>query len=114
MSLELKYDLKDFDKGKIISKFDMEKGGNTQLFLADTCFRRMHKYVPLESGALASTVTVRPGSVTYEQEYAHKQYTTNKGKGIRGKYWDKKMISAEGKIVAKEVEDYVKKMKGNK
>ncbi len=114
MRLQLKYTLKDFDKGKIISKFGMEKGGNTQLFLADTCFRRMVKYVPWETGALATTVTVRPGSVTYEQKYAHKQYTTNKGKGIRGKYWDRKMISAEKGAIVKEVEDYAKKTKGNK
>lgn len=114
MSLSLKYTLKDFDKNKIISKFGMEKNGNTQLFLADTCFRRMTKYVPWDTGALATTVTVKPGSVTYEQPYAHKQYTTNKGKGIRGKYWDRKMISAEKGAITKEVQDYAKKMKGNK
>ena len=93
MSLSLKYELKDFNGKEIVSKFEMQQGGKTQLFLADTCFRRMHKYVPWESGNLASHVTVRPGSVTYEQPYAHKQNTTNKGKGIRCKYWDKKMIN---------------------
>lgn len=114
MGLSISYTLEDFDKGKIVSKFEMQKGGNTQLFLADTCFRRMHKYVPLQTGTLASTVTVKPGSVTYEQEYAHKQYTTNKGKGLRGKYWDRKMVSAEKQLIVKEVEAYAKKMKGNK
>ena len=42
-----------------------------------------------------TTVTVKPDSVTYEMPYAHKQYTTNKGKGIRGKYWDRKMVANE-------------------
>jgi hypothetical protein len=74
----------------------------------------MQKYVPFDTGALSTTVTVKPGSVTYEQPYAHKQYTTNKGKGIRGKYWDKKMVSAEKELIVKEVESYAKKMKGNK
>ena len=114
MSLSLKYTLKDFDKDKIIDKFGMTDGGSADLFLANTCFRRMVKYVPWDTGNLATTVTVRPGSVTYEQNYAHKQYTTNKGKGIRGKYWDRKMVSAEKDIIIKEVEAFVKKQKGNK
>ena len=114
MALSLKYELKDFDKGKIVNKFEMQQGGKTQLFLADTCFRRMQKYVPFETGALSTTATVKPGSVTYEQPYAHKQYTTNKGKGIRGKYWDKKMMASEKELVAQEVEAYAKKMKGSR
>lgn len=114
MSVSLKYTLKDFNENKIISKYEMQKGGDAQLFLADTCFRRMHKYVPFDTGTLASTVSIKPGSVTYEVPYAHKQYTTNKGKGLRGKYWDRKMVSAEKELVIKEVETYAKKMKGNK
>lgn len=114
MGLTLKYNLEDFDKNKIVSKFEMQEGGKTQLFLADTCFRRMQKYVPWETGTLASHVTVRPGSVTYEEQYAHKQYTTNKGKGIRGKYWDRKMVNNEKALIVKEVEAYAKKMKGNR
>ena len=114
MSLTLKYELKDFDKKKIVNKFEVQDGGKTQLFLANTCFRRMHKYVPLDTGTLASHATVKAGSVTYEEQYAHRQYTTNKGKGIRGKYWDKKMIANEKGAIVKEVEAYAKKMKGNK
>ena len=114
MGLSINYTLKDFDGKKIIDKYGMQENGDTQLFLANTCFRRMHKYVPWETGTLASHATVRPGSVTYEEQYAHKQYTTNKGKGIRGKYWDKKMVSAEKQLIIKEVEAYAKKMKGNK
>ena len=114
MGLSISYTLKDFDKNKIIDKYGMQENGDTQLFLANTCFRRMHKYVPWDTGTLASHATVRPGSVTYEEQYAHKQYTANKGKGIRGKYWDKRMVSAEKELIVKEVEAYAKKMKGNK
>lgn len=114
MSFSIKYTLEDFNKNKIIDKFGMQDGGNADLFLANTCFRRMQKYVPFDTGALSTTATVRAGSVTYEMPYAHKQYTTNKGKGIRGKYWDKKMVNNERNIVAKEVEDYIKKLKGSK
>ena len=114
MGLTLKYNLEDFDKNKIVSKFEMQEDGKTQLFHADTCFRRMQKYVPFDTGALSTTVTVKPGSVTYERPYAHKQYNTNKGKGIRGKNWDKKMVNNEKALIVKEVEAYAKKMKGNR
>lgn len=113
MGLTLKYELKDFNSGKIVNKFNMQKGGSAQLFLSNECFRRMEKYVPWETGNLATTVTVRPGSVTYEQPYAHKQYTTNKGKGIRGKYWDKKMVNAEREQLVKDVQNYVKEHKND-
>ena len=112
--MKITYTLEDFDGKKIIDKFGMQKNGNTQLFLANSCFRRMHKYVPLDTGTLASHATVRPGSVTYEERYAHKQYTTNKGKGIRGRYWDKKMVANEKDQLAKEVENYAKKLKGSR
>lgn len=111
MSVTLKYTLKDFNEGKIVNKFNMQKGGSAQLFLSNECFRRMEKYVPWETGNLATTVTVKPGSVTYEQEYAHRQYTKNKGKGLRGKYWEQKMLSAEKQLLVNDVEKYVKEHK---
>ena len=111
MSVTLKYELKDFDKNKIVNKFNMQDGGSAQLFLANECFRRMTKYVPRDTGLLSTTVTVKAGSVTYEQPYAHRQYTTNKGKGLRGKYWDQKMLSAEKQLLVSDVEKYVKEHK---
>lgn len=113
MSLTLKYELKDFNSGKIVNKFNMQKGGSAQLFLSNEVARRDVKYVPWKNGFLATTTTVKPGSVTYEQPYAHKQYTTNKGKGIRGKYWDKKMLSAEKPMLVKDVQNYVKEHKND-
>lgn len=111
MSVTLKYELKDFDKNKIVNKFNMQDGGSAQLFLANECFRRMTKYVPRDTGLLSTTVTVKAGSVTYEQPYAHRQYTTNKGKGLRGKYWDQKMLSAEKPLLVNDVTKYVKEHK---
>lgn len=111
--MELKYTLKDFDKAKIIDKFAMQDNGDAELFLSNTCFKRMTKYVPWRTGNLATTVTVKPKSITYEQNYAHKQYVSNKGDGIRGKFWDKRMMNAEKSLVVREVEDYIKLKKGN-
>lgn len=112
--MKIEYTLKDFDKNKIISKYGMQDNGSAELFLSNSCFRRMQKYVPFDTGALSTTATIRPKSVTYEMPYAHKQYTTNKGKGIRGKYWDKKMIANERDVLTREVESYVKKLKGSR
>ncbi len=112
--MELKYSLQDFDKDKIIDKFGMQDKGNTQLFLANTIFKRAQKYVPFDTGALSTTVTVKPGSITYEVPYAHRQFISNKGKGRRGKRWDLAVENNEKHIIAKEVEAYAKKLKGNK
>lgn len=110
--MQLKYELKDFDGRKIINKYGINKNGDTRLYASNRCFIRMQKYVPFDTGALSTTVTVKPESVTYEQPYAHRQYTTNKGNGIRGKYWDRKMWSAEGTALTREVERYMKVKKG--
>ena len=112
--MEIKYSLEDFDKGKIINKFGLQDKGPATLFLANTCFRRMAKYVPKDTGALMTTVTVKPGSVTYEQPYAHRQFISNKGKGIRGKRWDLAVKNNESHQIAKEVEKYIKQLKGSK
>lgn len=110
--MKINYELKDFNGQKIIKQYGLDVKGNSRLYMANRCFLRMQKYVPYDTGALSLTVTVKPDSVTYEQPYAHRQYTTNKGKGIRGKYWDRKMWSAEGDALTKEVERYMKAMKG--
>ena len=109
--MEIKYSLKDFDKNKIIDKYGMQKNGKAQLFLANTCFRRMAKYVPKDTGALMTTATIKPGKVIYEVPYARKQFYTNKGKGIRGKRWDLAVENNEKDQIAKETENYVKWLK---
>lgn len=123
MALEIKYSLKNFDKDKIIDKFEMQKGGNAELFLANTCFKRMAKYTPWKTGTMATTVSVTPGKITYNEEYALYQYEgitkgpvkhySNNASGIRGKYWDKRMYNAEKDLVVKELEGYVS-LKGYK
>lgn len=110
--MQIRYEVKDIDKNKIIKQYGIQKNGNTRMYASNRAFLRMQKYVPFDTGALSLTATVKPGSVTYEVPYAHRQYVENKGKGIRGKYWDKKMWSAEGHILTQEVESYMKKMKG--
>lgn len=111
--MKIQYTLEGFDPVKIAHKYGFGDKGKAELFLANNCFKRMEKYVPRDTGALATTVVVEPGSVTYIQPYAHKQYVSNKGDGLRGKYWDKKMIANERDALTKEVERYVKNLKGS-
>lgn len=110
--MQIKYKLEQLDNNKIIKQYGIQKNGNTRMYASNRAFLRMQKYVPFDTGALSLTATVKPGSVTYEQPYAHRQYTTNKGNHQRGKYWDRLMWSAEGHILTQEVESYMKKMKG--
>lgn len=109
--MKVEYQLKNFDPSKIANKYGFGDKGKANLFLANNAFRRMEKYVPRDTGALATTVVIKPGSVTYIQPYAHKQYVSNKGKGLRGKYWDKKMIANERDVFSQEFENYIKTLK---
>lgn len=110
----MKITITGFNPNDVVNKYELQTNGNSQLWFANNCFRRMQKYVPFDTGALSTTVTIRPHSVTYEVPYAHKQYTTNKGSGLRGKYWDKKMFSAEKDVLIRETKAYIEKQKGNK
>lgn len=120
MGLQIKYELKDFDKGQIVNKFGLQDEGNAQLFLANNCFRRMVKYTPWDTGIMATDVTIKPKKIIYNQEYAIYQYNgitkgpvthySNNYGGLRGKQWDIRMYNNEKHIIAREVEDYVRKI----
>lgn len=120
MALAIKYELKDFNKGEIVDKYGMQENGNAQLFLANNCFRRMVKYTPWDTGTMATDVTIKPKKIIYNQEYAVYQYDGytkgqvthyfNNYTGLRGKEWDKRMYNNEKDIIAREVEDYVRKI----
>lgn len=94
---------------KIKKRLGIEKNGKAQLFLATEATKRMDKYVPYDTGLLKDSHDIEPDKITYFQPYARKQFYTNKGKGIRGKRWDLKMLSAEKKMLVKDLENYVKR-----
>lgn len=96
----------------IKASLGIEPNGRIQRFFTDTCARYMDKYVPLgDTGMLRDNITLTPNSITYEQNYAHAQYVgfttgpvVNYTTPGTGPYWDKKMWSAEGQDVIKEVQ----------
>lgn len=119
--MKIEYTLKDFDGNKIKNKFGLGHEGNSRLYLSNRAFIRMQKYVPRDTGALSTTVTIKPRSVTYEQPYAHAQYVgytngevTHYNTPGTGTYWDRRMWSAEGNLLTREVEKYMKHLKDMK
>ena len=98
----------------IKARLGIEPNGRIQKFFTDTCYKHMDKYVPKDIGNLRNIVTRTANSITYEMPYAHAQYVGfTKGPVRRyttpgtGPYWDKRMWSAEGNIVVREVQNKV-------
>ena len=97
----------------------IEPNGRVQKFFTNSCYRHMDKYVPMDKGALRDMVVVGNTTITYLMPYARYQYYGIRGDGTHkvnpdnyttrgtGPYWDKRMWSAEGKDIVKEVQKYV-------
>lgn len=117
----------------IKARLGIEPNGRVQKFFTNTCHRYMDKYVPYGTGLLRNNVTIGDDYVQYNSLYAHYMYEGElyvdpntgssyaeknavkvpTGKPLRyhtagtGSHWDKKMWSAEGQDVLKEVQDYI-------
>ena len=102
---------------KIVKKLGLEPNGPVQAFFTDTCYRYMDKYVPMDEGNLRTIVSIETSSITYEMPYARYQYYGIREDGTHkvkhyttpgtSSYWDKRMWSAEGNDVIKEVQRFV-------
>lgn len=88
-------------------RLGIHNGGKVDLFIANELARRMFKYVPFRSGMLRTTTSITAKYVEYLVKYARRQYYENKGRGIRGSFWDKRMMSAEGNALIKDIQKYV-------
>ena len=98
----------------IKARLGLEPNGRVQSFFANTCYKHMDKYVPMDEGNLRTIVDIQPDHITYESPYAHAQYVGFTKEPVRnyttpgtGPYWDKRMVSAEMQDVVKEVQDYI-------
>ena len=98
---------------KIKGSLGLGPGGRVQKALCRSALRRCGAYVPLDTGALrASGAVAGDGSaITYTMPYAAAQYHLpyHHAEAQRGRYWDRRMMAAEGAAVA---EDGKKAMKG--
>jgi len=91
----------------IEQRLGINTGGRANLFLANESARRMFKYVPYRSGMLRTVVSITALWIEYLVKYARRQYYENRGSGIRGSFWDKRMMSAEGSALIKDVQRYI-------
>ena len=95
---------------KILAKRGLQKGGSVQRFFTHEMRRKMDPYVPFLTGTLKNTAIEHEDSVEYGQPYAKRQYHENKGKGLRGREWDKRRWADNGDSIL----DSVAKMAGGK
>ena len=58
----------------IKARLGIEPNGRVQSFFTETCYNHMDKYVPFKEGDLASNVSLKPNSITYESPHAHYMY----------------------------------------
>lgn len=101
----------------IKARLGIEPNGRVQKFFTNACYRYMDKYVPMDTGMLRENVTLTANTITYEQPYAHAQYTgivnghavQNYTTSGTGPYWDERMKSADLGNVIKETQDYFNK-----
>lgn len=90
----------------------IEKNGRVQRFFQQSCYKHMDKYVPRRNDDLRTEVDLsNPSYIVYEMPYAHAQYVgyttgpvVNYTTPGTGPYWDKRMWSAEGGTVVREVQ----------
>ena len=93
----------------ILKKLKMDPGGEGDLFVATEVAKLSEPYVPFLEGILAKPV-IEPGRLIYYPPYAQKWYNEHKGEGLRGPYWDKRMIADRGD----ELEESTAKFLGGK
>lgn len=104
MTVKIQMDSSD----KILLKRGLQKDGTAQKFFTSEVARLCDPYVPMDTGALKDTKDVKVSSIVYVQPYAARQYNTNVGKGLRGKYWDKRMWADRGNEIVRSVQAYLK------
>ena len=133
----------------IKARLGIEKGGKVHAFFTNTCYKKMDKYVPFDSGTLTyDSVDVQTDKIIYQTPYARylyygkvmspsipikkngeivgwfspkgkRKHLTNrdidysksiaKGHTYAGKFWDKRMWSAEKDDIIKMVQKYVER-----
>ena len=103
----------------IKERLGLLEGGKFLKFCTDTCYKHMDQYVPYDTGMLRinAIMDINGGKITYIQPYARYQYYGVRADGTHevknyttpgtGKYWDRLMVSADGKKVEKELQDFI-------
>lgn len=104
---------------QIIANLGIDVNGRVQKFFANTCYRYMDKYVPMDTGNLRTVVSIGNDYIDYEMPYAYYQYVGHREDGSHqvknyttagtGPYWDQRMWSVEQDNVVKEVQAFIER-----
>ena len=102
----------------------LEPYGKAHTYFAERCKVRMQKYTPNSTGTsgaesqLNTPIIDNQCNLYYEEPYAGYQYYGQRKDGTHkvqhyttpgtGPYWDKLMLSAEGKELEQDMNDYIK------
>lgn len=111
----------------IKARLGLEPNGKVQKFFTQSCAVHMDKYVPMDTGTLAETTiigrqttgNVLSDRVIYTTIYAHYIWKGISRTGnelnyqldkhpLATSHWEKKMWTAEGNDVIKEVQNYIR------
>lgn len=101
-SIKIKIDPAD----RILLKRSLNKNGTAQKFFTHEVRRMSDPYVPMQSGTMKNTAVEQTNRIIYPQPYARRQYWENKGNGLRGKQWDKRMWATRGPDIVRSVANF--------
>lgn len=112
----------------ILSRLGVDRNGDVQRFVTNTVNRRITRYMPYRSSALSTKLKYikSPTEIEVAGPYARYQYYGKVMTGpapravtdrdlsydktkhpLAGPLWDRRMMQAEGKQIAAEVQSYV-------
>lgn len=131
MSATVRVDMKPVNT--IVSRLGISRTGDVQMFVTNEVNRRITRYMPYRTGTLATKLKHIKSATEIEVlgPYAAYQYygkvmvgpppktvtdkdlvySTHKNP-LAGPYWDKRMMAAEGKQIAADVQKYVNRKAG--
>ena len=133
MSTRIHVDMKPIST--IINRLGLGKNGAVQGFVTNSVNRRITRYMPYRAGVLAtkSKYITSPSTIEVISPYARYQYYGKAMAGPAPKYvtdrslnydktehplagplWDRRMMAAEGKQIAAEVQRYVDRKAGKR
>ena len=100
----------------------IEPNGAVEHYAATVCAKHMDKYVPFKEGNLAdyriegNKIIYSPSATDYAQYIYYgiskngKPLNYNKDKHpLASSYWDKKMMTAEGADVIREIQEFIRR-----
>lgn len=108
--------LHDLDTVK--KRLGIDVNGRVQRYFQNECYKYMDKYVPYKKGGLRRDVDLSDNTkIVYNSKYAEYQYYGQREDGTHvvtkyttagtGKYWDRRMMSAEGEDLVNKVQKFI-------